>query len=46
MVEKVLRSFPSKFESIVATTKEEKYLSILSMDELMGFFYLMSLELT
>ena len=37
VVEKVLRSLPSKFESIVANTKEEKDLSILSMDELMVF---------
>ena len=36
MVEKVLRSFPSKFDSIVAAIEESKDLSILSLDELMG----------
>ena len=36
IVEKILRSLPHKYENLVMTIEEAKYLTILTMDELMG----------
>ena len=36
IVEKILRSLPQKYENLVMTIEEAKYLSTLTMDELMG----------
>ena len=36
VVEKVLGSFSTKFDVVVATIKEAKYLASLTIDELMG----------
>ena len=36
IVEKILRSLPRKYDNLVMTIEEAKYLSTLTMDELMG----------
>ena len=43
VVEKVSRSLPSKFDVVVVSIEESKYLTQLSIDELMGSCCPMSL---